>query len=196
VNAVNPPFPQNIALDRGGNIYIGNEAEILKLTPAGQLSALRGNEASHFVGVDSVAVDSAGNLYIIETRKNRVRKMTPRGTITTFAGNGIRGFGGDGGPATLAQLALPQGLALDAAGNLYIADFLGYRVRQVTADGITRTVAGTGIRGYSGDGGPAPSAELNFPSGLALDSSGNLYIAEETTGRVRKVTFAKAPANR
>jgi trimeric autotransporter adhesin len=135
-----------------------------------------------------VAVDGAGNLYIGDYFNNRVRKVTAStGVITTVAGNGTFGFNGDGGAATNAELSGPEGLAVDGAGNLYIADHSGSRVQKVSAGtGIITTVAGNGVGGYSGDGGPAASAELNGPAGLAVDGAGNLYIADNN--RVREVS--------
>jgi len=110
------------------------------------------------------------------------------GLISPVAGNGKAGLSGDGGPATAAQINQPEGIAVDAAGNLYIADTYNHRIRKVTHDGVISTVAGNGTPGYSGDGGPATSAQLNDPAGVALDSAGNLYIAEHYFGHIRKVT--------
>ena len=135
-------------------------------------------------------MDAAGNVYIRE--KARVRKVTPAGIISTFAGNGTNGFSGDGGPATSAKLGLgPQraGLATDSAGNLYIADSNNYRVRKVDTSGTITTVAGNGQIGLgsSGNGNPATSVALCFPSGVAVDHAGNLYIGSSICGGVRKV---------
>ena len=131
-----------------------------------------------------IAVDTAGNVYISDD--NRVRKISG-GVITTVAGNGSYGFSGDGGPATSAQLLNPHGLAVDAAGNLYIADTLNLRIRKVS-NGVITSVAGNGTYGGSGDGGPATSAQLNMPYGIAVDAAGDLYIADESNNRIRKVS--------
>jgi sugar lactone lactonase YvrE len=138
-----------------------------------------------------VAFDAAGNFYIADSTNNRIRKVTlATGVITTVAGNGTAyTYAGDGGPATSAALNSPDGVALDSAGNIYIADSGNSVIRKVTvATGIITTAAGTGVKGFSGDTGPATSAQLSTPYGIALDSAGNLYIADSGNGRVRKVT--------
>ncbi|HVN06955.1 MAG TPA: hypothetical protein VMT86_21200 [Bryobacteraceae bacterium] len=137
---------------------------------------------------EGLAVDSAGNLYIADAANHRVRKVTADGTVSTLAGNGHPGFAGDGGPATSAQLNQPYDLALDSAGNLYIADFGNNRVRRIGADGNILTVAGNGQSGSAGDNGPATSAMLNGPRNVALDGAGNLYISEFNGHRVRRVS--------
>ena len=140
----------------------------------------------------AVALDSAGNLYITDGAGYRIRKVSTAGIITTVAGNGnAGGFSGDGGPATSASLNQPQGVVLDTAGNLYIADNGNYRIRKVSTAGIITTVAGNGdAGGFSGDGGPATSASLTSAVGVTLDTSGNLYISEFNGHRIRKVNTA------
>ena len=146
----------------------------------------------------SVALDSSGNLYIADFGNSVIRKVTAplaSGTITTVAGNGTAGYAGDGGLATSAELNNPRGIALDSTGNLYIADTSNTRVREVNATTLDiSTVAGTGTLGYNGDGGLAAKAMLFQPSSVALDSSGNLYIADPGNNRVRKVTNPSNPA--
>lgn len=140
------------------------------------------------LNVTDVAVDVAGNLFAADSGNNVVVKISPAGILTIVAGNGSAGFSGDGGPATDAALSSPTGVAVDAAGNLYIADDVNNRVRKVTPDGTIATVAGNGSHsffGTNGDGGPATAAYLNGPSSVAVDESGNLYIAE--AGHIRKV---------
>ena len=135
--------------------------------------------------------DVQGNLYFAETGNHVVRKVTPGGIITTVAGNGVQGFTGDNGLAAAAELDSPAGLALDAAGDLYIADSHNQRVREVTAaTGIITTIAGTGIAGFSGDGGVPTAAWLDLPTALALDAAGNLYIADTGNHRVRRIAAA------
>ena len=130
-----------------------------------------------------MAVDSAGNLYIADTGNHRIRKVSG-GVISTVAGTGTRGFSGDGGPATSAQLSGPGGLAVDSAGNLYIAEYA--RIRKVS-NGVITTIAGSGTWGFSGDNGPATSAQI-IDGGIAVDSAGNLYIADTNNYRVRKIS--------
>ncbi|MEV8553773.1 Teneurin-2 [Streptomyces glaucescens] len=135
-----------------------------------------------------LAMDSTGTLYFSDYNNHRVRRVTTDGRIRTVAGTGTAGFGGDQGPAHSAQLDGPREVAVDRAGNLYIADSENHRIRKVTADGQIRTVAGTGTAGFSGDDGPAVAAELNCPYGVAVGSTGNLYIADTDNHRVRQVT--------
>jgi len=129
-----------------------------------------------------VAVDSVGNFYIVDTDNARIRKVSD-GVISTVAGNGSYGFSGDNGPATSAQLQA-TGVAVDSAGNLYIADNGNNRIRKVSG-GLITTVAGDGTQGFSGDNGPAASAELNGPASIAVDSAGNLYVADTLNNRIR-----------
>jgi hypothetical protein len=135
----------------------------------------------------SVAVDAAGDLFIADDRNNVVRKVDTNGVITTVAGNGAAGHTGDGGPATAATLNNPVGLAVDAAGDLFIADAGNNVVRKVGTNGVITTVAGTGVSGVSGDGGPATAATLNGPQGVAVDAAGDLFIADAGNNVVRKV---------
>jgi sugar lactone lactonase YvrE len=136
-----------------------------------------------------LACDSAGNIYIADAYNHRIRKVDiATGIISTFAGNGVRGFGGDGGPATAASFYRPYGLAFDTAGNLFIADTDNNRIRRVDAvTGIITTVAGNGNRGFSGDGGPALNAMFKGAYSLAVDAAGNLFITDTSNNRIRRV---------
>ena len=140
----------------------------------------------------AVAMDAAGNLYIADTDAQRVRKVnSSTGIITTVAGNGSPGSGGDGGPATAASLNYPVGVAVDSGGNLYITEFFGHRVRKVSsATGLISTYAGNGTQAFGGDGGAATAASLDSPWGVSVDPVGNLYIADSGNNRIRKVTAA------
>ncbi|MGZ3864771.1 MAG: NHL domain-containing protein [Bacteroidia bacterium] len=136
----------------------------------------------------ATAFDAAGNMYIADRSNNRIRKVDVNGIITTIAGTGANAYGGDGGLATSAQLSIPNAVALDGAGNLYICDNGNSRIRMINSSGIITTVAGTNAAGFSGDGGPATSAQLNSPRGIAFDNSGNLFIADSYNYRIRKVS--------
>jgi len=149
--------------------------------------------AAELSGPGGVAVDPSVNVYIADNGNNVVRKVSAQtGIITTIAGNGIAGFSGDGGPATSAELFFPYAVAVDRSGNVYITDPDQNIVRKVSAKtGIISTIAGTVyVAGYSGDGGPATKAELNFPTGVAVDASGNVYIADANNNVIRKVSAA------
>jgi uncharacterized protein (TIGR03437 family) len=135
----------------------------------------------------AVTLDAAGNLYYVDSVNQCVRRITTSGIISTVVGNGVQAFSGDGGPATSASLAFPLGIALDSKGNMYVADANNNRVRMINASGIISTVAGGAIEGFSGDGGPAASASLNLPSDVAVDGTGNLYIADAGNNRIREV---------
>ncbi|MBL7692456.1 MAG: T9SS type A sorting domain-containing protein [Flavipsychrobacter sp.] len=138
-----------------------------------------------------IVFDNSNNMYFADLYNQRVRKVTPAGIISTVAGDGSSGSSGDGGPATAARIWDPMGLAIDAAGNLYIAEHRGHRIRKIdVATGIITTIAGTGTAAYSGDGGPATAAEIGYPLGMIFDASGNLFVAEYSTGSIRKITPA------
>ncbi len=199
--------PSAIAMDSAGNLYIcdtlnhrvrkANFSTNVTSTVAGNGNASFSGDGGKaiFAALSSprgVAVDAAGNVYISDSDNNRIRKVTPAGIITTIAGNGTPGFSGDGGAATDAQLNRPRGIALDAAGNLYIADYLNSRIRMVS-NGIIRTIAGTAGYGNGGDGGFGTSALLNFPAGVAVDSSGKVYIADTQNNAIRVLTPIASP---
>jgi len=134
-----------------------------------------------------MAIDAAGNVYIADEYGYRVHKVDVAGIITTFAGTGVAGFSGDDSAATVAMLSHPVGVAVDAAGNVYISDNGNNRIRMVNTAGIITTFAGTGVVGYHGDDSAATAAEFHFPAGIAIDGSGNLYICDVNNSRIRKV---------
>jgi uncharacterized protein (TIGR03437 family) len=192
-------LPSSVAVDRAGNVFFAVQNAVLRWdATTGFLTLVAGNGTPGFSGDNGpaasaqlyapqgVALDAAGNLYIADSVNLRIRKVS-NGVITTVAGNGTPGDSGDNGPATSAQLLEPYGVAVDAAGNLYIADSVNDRIRKVL-NGVITTVAGNGTRGYSGDGGAATSAQLNQPQGVAVDAAGNLYIADTDNNRIRKVS--------
>ena len=197
-------LPLFVASDAGGNLYVADflNSRIRRIGPTGNIRTVAGNGLGLAAGDGGpatsaslhessyVAVDSGGNLYIADALGQRVRKVTPTGIISTVAGDGHFGLFGDSGAATMAGLRLPEGVAVDPSGNLYIADSNNDSIRKVTPSGIISTVAGNGTAGYSGDGGPATGASLNFPYGVALDTAGNLFIADDGNNRVRKVAAA------
>ena len=193
--------PRGAALDGSGNLFIADRSNyrIRKVDINGVIVTVAGNGSTGYSGDGGpatnaslsdparVAVDSFGNLFIADTNHSRIRKVDTNGIITTVAGNGISGYSGDGGAATNASLNFPAGAAVDSFGNLFIADQLNNRIREVDTNGIITTVAGNGISGYSGDGGAATNADLDIPVSAAVDSFGNLFIAEPRYNHIRKV---------
>ncbi len=202
--------PGGVAVDGAGNVYIAdsNNQRIRKVDSSGIITTIAGTGVQEFGGdggpaVEAqlrsprgVAVDGAGNVYIADYSNYRIRKVDSLGIITTIAGTGVRGFGGDGGPAVEAQLGFPTGVTTDGDGNVYIADGSNYRIRKVDSSGIITTIAGMGVRGFGGDGGPAVEAQLGLPIGVALDGDGNLYIADSRNHRIRKLTLMTGPLAR
>lgn len=207
------PHPTRVALDAQGRVLVTSVAawssheRVRRFVPGGEIETVAGSGFEAFEAIGpipsgdggpatdtvlgmpaGVAVDGVGNVYFTELRWGRLRKVAPDGTITTLAGTGNPGYSGDGGPATAARLNQPQGVAVDAAGNVYVADTGNHRIRKVTPGGTIVTVAGAGTAGSSGNGGPATSALLNRPSDVAVDAAGNLLIADTSNHQIRKVT--------
>ena len=187
VEPVWSPDGSKIAFVRHGQIYIMDTDGAAAFSgDGGPASRARLNDPY------GVAVDASGNFFIADTENNRIRRVDgATGIITTVAGDGTAGFSGDGGAAASASLNRPFGAALDALGNLFIAAFGNHRIRKVDlATGIITTVAGDGITGFNGDGGPAADASLEGPPGVAVDELGNLLIADSGNHRIRKVDVA------
>jgi uncharacterized protein (TIGR03437 family) len=192
--------PNGVAIDGSGNLYIADfgSNRIRKVSSNGVMTTVAGNgwgqfsgdggpaTNAHLSGPYGIAVDGSGNLYIADY--NRIQKVSPNGVITTVAGNGVAGFSGDNGPATDAQLNNPGGVTVDGSGNLFIADGSNHRVRKVSTSGIISSVAGNGVGGFSGDGGPAASAQVYFPNGVTVDGLGNLFIVDSYNNRIRKIS--------
>jgi uncharacterized protein (TIGR03437 family) len=200
-------YPCGVAVDRSGNIYIADSVNniIRKITGTAISTIVGTGVAGNTQDADltdkvftvaknaeislptGIVVDSAGVIYFSDSNNHIIRKVTTDGNLITVAGTGAAGIFGDGGPATAAKLNHPIGLALDSAGNLYVADQMNNRIRKISSTGIITTVAGTGLPGYSGNGGPATSAQLRYPSGVAVDASGNIFIADTSNSRIRVV---------
>ncbi len=189
-----------IAVDAQGSVYFADlDHRVRRITASGRLEVVAGTGAAGFSGDGGpataarlnnprgVAVDSGGNLYIADQGNAVVRRVTPAGLISAFAGNGQSSSGGDGGPAAAASLVAPQGLAFDAAGNLLIADSPANKIRKVSPQGVITTFAGTGQIGFSGDNGPATAATFRGLNSVSVDSAGNVYIADLANFRVRRI---------
>lgn len=202
-------LPSSVVYDAAGNLYLAESSNHLvrKVDLLGMITTVAGTGVQVFSGdggpaasasLDSpggLALNARGDLFIADTHNHRVRRVDAKTQqISTVAGTGAAGFSGDGGEATAALMKLPSALACDAAGNLYIADTGNHRVRRLAAStGILTTVAGTGVQGFSGDGGLGTAAAIDSPTSLAVDAAGNLYLADTHNQRIRKL---KAPDGR
>jgi len=197
--------PEGMVMDRWGNLFFADTANsrIREINTNGVITTVAGTSPGGFSGDGglavaariapvAVAVDISGNLFIADEVNNRIRRVDGNGIITTFAGNGNPGYSGDNGAATNASLDYPDGIAVDNYGDVFIADSRNYCIRMVDFSGKITTIVGNGEFGIFGDGGPATSATLGTPQGLAVDSYGGLYIA--TDDAIRKVDFGRNPA--
>gem|GEM_PF-1658032 len=198
-SATDLSHPIALALDSAGRLYVVEGNRVRRINGDGTMTTVAGTGRAGFSGdgaaatsanlngPQAIAIDSAGSIYIADSQNNRVRRVDPQGVITTFAGSGQTGYGGDAGPATQSALADPTGVAIGFANTILIADSGNNRVRAVDAIGTITTVAGTGDSGYAGDGGPATSALLNDPRCLAVDAFGYVYVADSLNDRVRRI---------
>jgi len=186
--------PSGIAIDVAGNLYVTSDSRILKITPAGEVSIFAGRTSdagftngvggsARFYFPDGIAIDAAGNLYVADTWNNRIRKVTPEGVVSTVAG-GAQGF--VDGAAAEARFNRPEGIAIDAAGNLYVADTNNNRIRKITPEGVVSTIAGS-TSGFADGAGTA--ARFSRPSRIAIDAAGNLYVTDQSNHRIRKIVF-------
>jgi sugar lactone lactonase YvrE len=199
--------PKGIAFDLAGNLLVADSGnnQIRKIDPGGTITTIAGTGEPGYSGDGgpataakleaprTVAVGPSGAVYIAEPNVHRIRKVDAKGIISTLAGTSKAGFSGDGGPAKSAQLDMPRGVGVDGEDNVYIADSLNHRIRRVGGDGIITTIAGTGQKGFSGEGGPATEARFFTPRAVDVDASGNLYVADTYNNRIRKIHKAGRP---
>ena len=184
--------PRALVAGRFGDVYIADEwaHRILRLDAEGMVTVVVGLGQREFFSPRDVAVDANGNAYVVFASTHSVVKVDASGSVTPFAGTGRFGFSGDGGPAAEARLAFPAGVATDDRGNVYIADTSNHRIRMVDSRGRIETIAGTGVRGFGGDGGPATSASFNYPAAVAAGVDGSFYVADRRNNRIRKIDSA------
>lgn len=181
--------PCGLAMDASGNLYVSdaNNNRIRKITPAGVVTTFAGDGTKAVMyGPQGLTIDASGNLYVSDTYNNRILKITQSGVITTLAGDAP---GNKDGQGTAASFYWPKGLTVDGSGNVFVADYNNHRIRKISPSGMVTTVAGTDIAGGFVDGDTSV-ARLNFPSDVAVDGSGNLYVTDEGNYRVRKITPA------
>ena len=199
VNA-NLSGPAGVAADRSGNLWIADfdGQRVRKVTLDGIISTAAGTGTAGYQGATgtqlnqpaAVAADALGNVYIADSGNHMIRRLDVSGQLSTLAGKGVRGYAGDGGVAAQALLDTPKGVAVDGDGNIYVADQGNHCIRKITnsTPPLIYTVAGTGVLGFSGDGGVATAARLYSPTGVAVDGAGALYIADTYNHRIRTVT--------
>lgn len=193
--------PTGMAEDNDGNIYIADQGNnmVRKVDRNSNISVFAGTGKEGYSGdngkainstmkwPNDVKVDAKGNVLIVDEGNNCIRKVSKTGIISTIIGNGNAGFSGDGGPATKASLLIPTSLAIDSVGNIFLADAGNERIRKIDKMGIIRTFAGNGIKGYSGDGGKAWDAQIEYVNGIAAGSENNLYFAQKDDNVIRKI---------
>jgi prepilin-type processing-associated H-X9-DG protein len=191
-------YPTGVALDGAGNVYVAdsNNNRIRKVSPSGVVSTLAGSgnyafadgsgTSASFRNPQGVALDGAGNVFVADFSNNRIRKVSPSGVVSTLAGSASGNWGFADGSGTSASFNYPTGVALDGAGNVYVADFSNNRIRKVSPSGVVSTLTGSG--NYAFADGSGTSASFNYPFGVALDGAGNVYVADQYTHRIRKIS--------
>jgi len=193
-------FPEGVAVDAAGNVYVADSSNSLirKITPAGVVTTLAGTAGTigfadgpaataKFWSPSGVAVDTAGNVYVADTNNNRIRKITPAGVVSTLAGSSTGASGFTDGTGSAASFNYPNDVALDTAGNLYVADWSNNAIRKITPGGVVSTVAGGGVWAVGSTNGAAASATFNAPRGVAVDTAGNVYVADTGNYLIRKI---------
>lgn len=190
--------PNSVAVDNSGNVYVADQFNhrIRRVSPSGVVTTLAGSGVAGFANGNGtaaqfddpmgIAVDASGNVYVGEADNRRVRRITPTGVVTTFAGSGVSGS--TDGNGTAASFVSPIDLAVDSSGNVYVGDHGGHRIRKISPSGVVTTLAGSGVAGYVDGNGTA--AQFNNPNGVALDASGNVYVADQANQRIRKISPA------
>jgi len=201
--------PYDLTLDSSGNIYIADYTNscIRKVNKLGIICTVAGTGTAGYNGdgvpatqaqlnkIYALAVDKDNNIYICDAYNYRVRKVNAAGVITTIAGTGTNGYSGDGGAATLAEIGVLRGIALDNSGNIYLSEFNNMVIRKINSAGIITTIAGTGSLGFSGDGGPASAAQFYSLAGMAIAVDGDIYIGDGNNQRVREIHYTSASVN-
>jgi sugar lactone lactonase YvrE len=190
-------LPVDITVDQSGNLYVTEQGnnDIRKVAPGGSVSTFAGNGTSGYVDgagatvaefnvPEGIVIDDVGNVYVADSQNNVIRKITPAGLVSTYAGNGTKGY--VDGPAASAEFNQPNGLAIDKSRNIYVTDFFNNVIRKISSDGTVSTFAGNGSPGLTN--GPSGTAEFHLPSGITIDGSNNLFVAESVNSDIREIT--------